>query len=74
MYYGNYCKYRDAKGLTDYQVAKGTDLPTAMFTEWKNSEGNGTRPGYTPKLDKMLKITEFLEISIYDLIGKKKGD
>lgn len=65
MYYENYQAIRDEKGLTDYQVAKGTGIATSTLSEWKKTMSGG---GYTPKVDKLSKIAEFLEVPLSELV------
>ena len=55
--YDNYAKIRDSKGLKDYNVAKGTGISPGTFGDWK--AGN-----YTPKVDKLQKIADFLGVSL----------
>ena len=55
--YENYAKIRDSKGLKDYNVAKGTGISTGTFGDWK--AGN-----YTPKIDKLQRIADFLGVSL----------
>ena len=71
MYYENYRKIRDEKGLTDYKVAKGTGISTSTFAEWKKTE-NGR--GYTPKLDKLSKIAEFLDVPLSKLVNDRRRE
>lgn len=58
--YKNYAKIRDSKGLTDYAIAKGTGISSGTFGDWK--KGN-----YQPKIDKLKKIADFLDVPL-DLI------
>ena len=68
MYYENYAKIRDAKGLTDYAVSRATGVSTATMTNWKQTMQPGQ--GYTPKLDKLLAIARFLEVPLDELIAE----
>lgn len=61
MYYPKYAQIRDEKGLTDYQVSKGTGILTSTLSEWKNGR-------YTPKVDKIAKIAAFLGVDIGEII------
>ena len=58
--YENFIKIVNNKGLTPYKVSKGTGISGATLTSWKN----GT---YTPKLDKLSKIAEFLGVDLSDI-------
>ena len=60
--YQNFVKILQNKGLTPYKVSKGTGISGATLTSWKN----GT---YTPKLDKLTLIAEFLGVDVTDITG-----
>lgn len=60
--YQKYVALRDKKGLTDYAIAKATNLNRAMFSNWKNGR-------YIPKIDKLQKLADFFGISITELLG-----
>lgn len=60
--YENFSKILKSKGLTPYKVSKATGISAATLTSWKNGS-------YTPKLDKLSLIADFLEIDISRLIG-----
>lgn len=62
MSYETYTHYRDAAGLSDYQVAKITGISRTTFSEWKNGR-------YTPKDDKRKKIAEVLGVTLAELDG-----
>ena len=62
--YEIYEKLRDEKGLTDYQVAKETGINTSMFVDWKKGRS-------TPKIDRLLKIAHFFNVSVSYLIGEE---
>lgn len=49
------------KNVTAYMVGKGTGISTATLSSWKNGK-------YTPKVDKLIKIADFLEIPLEELI------
>ena len=59
--YEKYAKLRDAKGLTDYKVSQETGVSTATLSSWKNGV-------YTPKVDKLIKIANFLEVPIQAIV------
>lgn len=60
--YDNFMKILRVKGITPYKVSKGTGISGATLTSWKN--GN-----YTPKLDKLRQIADFLEVDIKEIMG-----
>lgn len=59
--YTKYAVIRDLKGLKDIDVAKGTGIATSTLSDWK-------RGICRPKVDKLMKIAEFLECSIEALL------
>ena len=61
MQYEKYAKARDARGLTDYAVSKGTGVSATCLSAWKRGE-------YTPKADKIIKIAEFLGVPALELL------
>lgn len=63
--YEDYAKIRDAKGYSDYTVAKGTGISAGTISDWKKGR-------YNLKADKLAKIAEFLEVSVDDLLGVPK--
>ena len=62
--YEKYVAIRDAKGMTDYEVAKISGIPRSMFSDWKTGRSE-------PKLPKLLKVAEALNVTIGDLIGEQ---
>ena len=58
--YQNFIKIVKSKGLTPYKVSKGTGISGATLTSWKNGS-------YTPKLDKLRLIADFLKVDIKDI-------
>lgn len=50
------------KGITAYKVSKETGISTVILTNWKNGKS-------TPKLDKLQKIAEYLNVDLEYLIG-----
>lgn len=66
--YQNFANLLEKKGLTPYKVSKATGISCATLTAWKNGS-------YTPKLDKLSLIADFLGVSIKDLTtGITNGD
>lgn len=59
--YAKYVELRDKKGVKDADVAKATGLYPSVFTDWKQ----GT---CSPKIDKLLKIAEYFEVSIEEFV------
>ena len=46
--------------MTPYKISKGTGVSCATLTSWKNGS-------YTPKLDKIRLIADFLQVDIKDI-------
>ncbi len=59
--YKKYVQLRDAKGVTDYEVAKRTGLTTATLSQWKHGV-------YVPKVDKLIKIADYFGITLDELV------
>lgn len=55
--YQIYEKMRDARGVTDYQVAKATGVTSASLSNWKNGR-------YAPKVDKLQKLANYFGVSV----------
>lgn len=64
--YAKYAELRDAKGLTDYKVAKMTGIYRSTFSDWK-------RGICSPKAEKLIKIAKVIDVPVEVLI-KKAGD
>lgn len=60
--YENYAKIRDSKHLKNGTVSKGTGISRSFFSDWKADRFN-------PKLEKIIKIAEFLECEVKDITG-----
>lgn len=58
--YENFIRIAKSKGLTPYKISKGTGVSCATLTSWKNGS-------YTPKLDKLKLIADFLQVDIKDI-------
>jgi len=59
-----YDKFRQIiqkKGLTPYRVSKDTGIPNSTLSDWKSGRSK-------PKADKLLKIANYLEVSVEELI------
>lgn len=63
--YEKYAQLRDARGITDYEVAKSTGISTATLTNWK--QGN-----YAPKADKLIKIADYFGVTLDYLVRKSE--
>lgn len=60
--YDRYAKLVEARGITNYRVAKETGVSTPTFTDWKNGRS-------MPKIDKLIKIGKFLGVSPEYFVG-----
>lgn len=61
--YERFNKVLQEKGLTAYKVAKDTGVSRSTLAAWKKKE-------YTPKLDKLQKLANYLGVSVYYLTGE----
>ena len=61
--YEKFNKVLQEKGLTAYKVAKDTGVSRSTLAAWKKNE-------YTPKLDKLQKLANYLGVSISYLTGE----
>lgn len=61
--YERFNKVLQEKGLTAYKVAKDTGISRSTLAAWKKKE-------YTPKLDKLQKLANYLGVSIQYLTGE----
>lgn len=61
--YERFNKLLREKGLTAYKVAKATGVSRSTLAAWKKKE-------YTPKLDKLQKLANYLGVSVYYLTGE----
>lgn len=55
--YEKYAKLRDARGLTDYAVAKSCGIGRSTMFDWKSGRS-------TPKQDKLVRIAEFFDVPV----------
>ena len=62
--YMSYCKARDLKGLKDADVSRGANIPKSTFSDWKNGRS-------TPGIDKIMRISKFLDVSVEELLGSE---
>lgn len=59
--YAKYVELRDAGGYRDADVSKATGIPQSTFTDWKQDKSK-------PKLEKLLKLAEFFNISVEEFV------
>ncbi len=65
--YNKYAELRDAKGLTDYAVAKETGIATATLSSWKNGI-------YEPKIEKLAILARFFGVSVDYFLNNKETE
>ncbi len=58
---------RTGKNLSQTQVAMELDVSQTAYGKWESDQ---TKPGF----DNLLKISEFYETDIYDLVREENGD
>ena len=63
--YKRYEALRDARKMTDAQVADLSGVAPQTLSAWKLGL-------YVPKIDKLMRIAEALNVPITDLIGEGK--
>ena len=55
--YNKYAKLKEEKGVTDYRVAKDTEIATTTLYDWKNGIS-------VPKLDKLMILANYFGVPI----------
>lgn len=55
--YEKYVELRDAKKVRDADVARVTGITPSTFSDWKRGKS-------VPKLEKLLKIAAFFDVSV----------
>ena len=60
--YERYSQIRDSRGLKDSDVARRAAMQQSVLSDWKNGKS-------TPKMDKMIRIADVLEMDYYDFVG-----
>ena len=60
--YDDYARIRDAKGLKDADVCRATKISAGTMSDWKKGR-------YDLKAEKLVRIAEFLEVSVDQLLG-----
>ena len=64
--YEKYCKLRDAKGVTDYRVAKETGIGESTLSGWKSGVRN-------PGVNSLIKLAKYFDTTVdYFLEGDKQ--
>lgn len=53
------------KGITAYRVAKDTEISNVTLSDWKSGKS-------IPKIDKLIKIADYLGVSINYLLSGKE--
>jgi transcriptional regulator with XRE-family HTH domain len=64
--YAKFDKILRKKGITAYAVSKGTGIPGSTFSDWKSGKSS-------PKVDKLIKIADYLGIELEELIREQEG-
>ena len=64
--YATYKNLRDKKGVRDADVSKATGIPQNTLTDWKNGK-------YVPKVDKIIKLADYFQVSLDEFIRKDKS-
>ena len=63
--YSNFSEILQKKGVSVYRMCKETGISQSTITHWKN--GN-----YVPKIDKLIKIADYLGVSVEMLTGNSE--
>lgn len=61
--YDRYCQIRDARGLRDADVVKGTGIGKSTFAEWKSGRSR-------PKIEKLQKLADFFGVPLEYFTGR----
>lgn len=59
--YDRFRQVIESKGITSYKIAKDTGISQNIFSYWKSGRSK-------PKADKLLKIANYLGVSVEELI------
>lgn len=63
--YERYLRLRISRGYKDSDVARGTGITKSTFSDWKSGR-------YIPKQEKLIKIADFLQVSLnYLMTGEE---
>lgn len=63
--YEKFAQLINERGITPYRISKETGISQVTLSDWKHGRSE-------PKLDKIIKITNYLGIEITDLIDLKE--
>lgn len=66
--YKVYSKLRDARGLTDYEVAIKTGIPQSSIYDWKQRSQKDENASMS--IRSLQKIAALFEVSLLELVGK----
>ncbi len=64
--YDYFAKILEERNLTAYKVSQATGLTTVLFTDWKKGKS-------CPKLDKLMKIADYLDVSVDYLVTGREA-
>ena len=59
--YENYASIRDAKGMTNYRVAKEAGISQAILSNWKTNNS-------TPDVHTLIKVAKALQVNPSELL------
>ncbi len=65
MFYENFLALCNKKGIKPSRVASETGFNKSSITNWKKN-------GYTPKNEILVKIADYFEITVDELLGNEK--
>ena len=65
MFYENYVRIRDERGMSDADVARASGVAPTTLSAWKTA--------YTPKLPKLKAIAHSLGVTLDQLITEEEG-
>lgn len=65
--YHNFSRLIKQRKITAYRVAKETGISQSTLSDWKNGKS-------TPKVDKLMKIADYLNVPLEELLKDKEGD
>ena len=65
--YAKYCSLRDAKGVKDADVAKGTGINKSTFADWKSGRS-------VPKYEKLAKIAAYFGVPVSYFEGSEPSE
>lgn len=64
--YHNFSRLIKQRKITAYRVAKETGISQSTLSDWKNGKS-------TPKVDKLMKIADYLNVPLEELLKDKGG-